>query len=144
MLLQLLLAFFLLFLILQLRLQLRNSGISLSTAALHFQGSGFFGRFDVEPEAQFERIVLLDSLSVLRAHELHFLLQTVNRLSRMNSLHFVADLLALAVKQLVYLHVELLLQEAVPALSFQASRLLGALILVDTASHKTSGAVLVN
>ena len=41
-------------------------------------------------------------------------------------------------------HVELLLQEAVPALSFQASRLLGALILVDTASHKTSGAVLVN
>ena len=41
-------------------------------------------------------------------------------------------------------HVELLLQEAVPALPFQASRQLGALILVDTASHKTSGAVLVN
>ncbi len=41
-------------------------------------------------------------------------------------------------------HVELLLQEAVPALSFADSRVLGALILVDTASHKTSGAVLVN
>ncbi len=41
-------------------------------------------------------------------------------------------------------HVELALQEAVPALSFGRSRSLGSLILVDTASHKTSGAVLVN
>jgi sulfate adenylyltransferase subunit 1 len=41
-------------------------------------------------------------------------------------------------------HVELLLQEPVPAVPFGRSRALGALILVDTASHKTSGAVLVN
>jgi sulfate adenylyltransferase subunit 1 len=41
-------------------------------------------------------------------------------------------------------HVELLLQEALPAVPFVQSRGLGALILVDTASHKTSGAVLVN
>jgi sulfate adenylyltransferase subunit 1 len=41
-------------------------------------------------------------------------------------------------------HVELALQEAIPALSFGRSRSLGSLILVDTASHKTSGAVLVN
>lgn len=41
-------------------------------------------------------------------------------------------------------HVELLLQEPLPAVPFAQSRLLGALILVDTASHKTSGAVLVN
>jgi sulfate adenylyltransferase subunit 1 len=41
-------------------------------------------------------------------------------------------------------HVELLLQEALPAVPFARSRGLGALILVDTASHKTSGAVLVN
>jgi sulfate adenylyltransferase subunit 1 len=41
-------------------------------------------------------------------------------------------------------HVELLLQEALPAVPFTQSRELGALILVDTASHKTSGAVLVN
>ncbi len=41
-------------------------------------------------------------------------------------------------------HVELLFQEALPAVSFQRSRVLGSLILVDTASHKTSGAVLVN
>ncbi|HEX5806913.1 MAG TPA: GTP-binding protein [Macromonas sp.] len=41
-------------------------------------------------------------------------------------------------------HVELLLQEAIPAVAFPQSRVLGALILVDTASHKTSGAVLVN
>jgi sulfate adenylyltransferase subunit 1 len=41
-------------------------------------------------------------------------------------------------------HVELLLQEALPAVAFERSRVLGALILVDTASHKTAGAVLVN
>jgi sulfate adenylyltransferase subunit 1 len=40
--------------------------------------------------------------------------------------------------------VELQLQEAIPARPYQDSRLLGSLILVDTASHKTSGAVLVN
>ena len=41
-------------------------------------------------------------------------------------------------------HVELLLQEPLPATAYTRSRVLGALILVDTASHKTSGAVLVN
>jgi sulfate adenylyltransferase subunit 1 len=41
-------------------------------------------------------------------------------------------------------HVELLLQEAIPTVPYAQSRQLGALILVDTASHKTSGAVLVN
>lgn len=41
-------------------------------------------------------------------------------------------------------HVELLLQEPLPAEPFAQSRSLGALILVDTASHKTSGAVMVN
>ena len=41
-------------------------------------------------------------------------------------------------------HVELLLQEPIPVVPFERSRALGALILVDTASHKTSGAVLVN
>lgn len=40
-------------------------------------------------------------------------------------------------------HVELLLQEPLPAAPFARSRVLGALILVDTASHKTAGAVLV-
>ena len=40
-------------------------------------------------------------------------------------------------------HVELLLQEPIPAAPFAQSRVLGSLILVDTASHKTSGAVLV-
>ena len=41
-------------------------------------------------------------------------------------------------------HVTLQLQEAIPAVPYEHSRTLGALILVDTASHKTSGAVLVN
>ncbi|MFD1710832.1 sulfate adenylyltransferase [Ottowia sp. GY511] len=40
-------------------------------------------------------------------------------------------------------HVELALQEAVPATPFARSRTLGALILVDTASQRTAGAVLV-
>jgi sulfate adenylyltransferase subunit 1 len=41
-------------------------------------------------------------------------------------------------------HVDLLLQEAIPAAAFNKARVLGSLILVDTASHKTAGAVLVN
>jgi len=40
-------------------------------------------------------------------------------------------------------HIELLLQEPLPAVAYTRSRVLGSMILVDTASHKTSGAVLV-
>jgi len=40
--------------------------------------------------------------------------------------------------------VELALQEAIPATAFARSRTLGSLILVDTASHRTAGAVLLN
>ncbi|MBW8461313.1 MAG: sulfate adenylyltransferase, partial [Acidovorax sp.] len=41
-------------------------------------------------------------------------------------------------------HVQLVLQEAIPAAAFGQARVLGSLILVDTASHKTAGAVLVH
>jgi len=41
-------------------------------------------------------------------------------------------------------HIELTLQEPIAALPYAQSRILGALILVDTASHKTSGALLLN
>jgi sulfate adenylyltransferase subunit 1 len=41
-------------------------------------------------------------------------------------------------------HVTLALQEPLVMLPFKQSRILGALVLVDTATHKTSGAVLVN
>jgi sulfate adenylyltransferase subunit 1 len=41
-------------------------------------------------------------------------------------------------------HVTLALQEPLVTLPFNESRILGALVLVDTATHKTSGAVLVN
>ena len=40
-------------------------------------------------------------------------------------------------------HVELSLQEPVATLPYTRSRVLGAMVLVDTATHKTSGAVLV-
>ena len=41
-------------------------------------------------------------------------------------------------------HIELSLQEAIAALPYAQSRVLGSLILVDTASHKTSGALMLN
>ena len=41
-------------------------------------------------------------------------------------------------------HVELSLQEAVATLPYSQSRVLGAMVLVDTASHKTAGAVLLS
>jgi sulfate adenylyltransferase subunit 1 len=39
-------------------------------------------------------------------------------------------------------HIELALQEAITAVPYAQSRVLGSLILVDTATHKTSGALL--
>ena len=41
-------------------------------------------------------------------------------------------------------HIELSLVEAVPTRPFDQSRLLGSMILVDAASHKTAGALLLN
>ncbi len=41
-------------------------------------------------------------------------------------------------------HVELVLQEPLAMLPFALSRALGSLVLVDTSSHKTSGALMVN
>jgi sulfate adenylyltransferase subunit 1 len=41
-------------------------------------------------------------------------------------------------------HVDLTLQEAIVVLPYSHSRVLGSLILVDTASHTTAGAVLIN
>jgi len=41
-------------------------------------------------------------------------------------------------------HIEVSLQESIAALPYSQSRVLGSLILVDTASHKTSGALLLN
>jgi sulfate adenylyltransferase subunit 1 len=41
-------------------------------------------------------------------------------------------------------HIEVSLQEPIAALPYRQSRVMGSLILVDTASHKTSGALLVN
>ena len=41
-------------------------------------------------------------------------------------------------------HIELLMQEPLPVAPFGQARVLGSLILVDTASHATAGAVLVN
>ena len=40
-------------------------------------------------------------------------------------------------------HIELSLQEALATLPYARSRVLGSLVLVDTASHKTSGAALI-
>ena len=41
-------------------------------------------------------------------------------------------------------HIEVTLQEPIAALSYAESRVLGSLILVDTASHKTSGALMLH
>ena len=40
-------------------------------------------------------------------------------------------------------HIELSLQEPLATLPYARSRILGSLVLVDTASHRTSGAALV-
>jgi sulfate adenylyltransferase subunit 1 len=40
-------------------------------------------------------------------------------------------------------HVDLVLQEPLATAPYERSRVLGSLVLVDTASHRTSGAALV-
>lgn len=58
----------------------------------------------------------------------------INTLAQENATQLDANAIGLVV---------LVLQEALPVLPFVQSRHLGALVLVDTASHKTAGAVLV-
>ena len=60
------------------------------------------------------------------------------------NIHTLAEEAAAQLEPNAIGHVELLLQEPLPAAPFTRARVLGSLILVDTASHKTAGAVLVN
>ena len=68
----------------------------------------------------------------------------VKRVVHKLNIHTLAEEAATQLDPNAVGHVELLLQEALPAVPFQQSRSLGALILVDTATHKTAGAVLVS
>jgi len=67
----------------------------------------------------------------------------VRRIVERLDIHTLARAPAVQLEPNAIGHVELLLQESVPAAPFSRSRVLGSLILVDTASHKTAGAVLV-
>ncbi|MDR2853381.1 MAG: 50S ribosome-binding GTPase [Burkholderiaceae bacterium] len=67
----------------------------------------------------------------------------VKRIAHRLDIHTLAREAAAQLEPNAIGHVELVLQEPIPAAPFEQSRLLGALILVDTASHKTAGAVLV-
>ena len=67
----------------------------------------------------------------------------VRRVVHRLDIHTLAEEAATQLEPNAIGHVELVLQEAMPAAAFTTSRVLGSLILVDTASHKTSGAALV-
>jgi sulfate adenylyltransferase subunit 1 len=67
----------------------------------------------------------------------------VRRIVHKLDIHTLAEQEAAQLEPNAIGHVELVLQEALPALPYARSRIRGALVLVDTASHKTSGAVLV-
>jgi sulfate adenylyltransferase subunit 1 len=68
----------------------------------------------------------------------------VQRIVHRLDIHTLAEEDASALEANAIGHVELALQQDLAVLPFARSRALGALILVDTASHKTSGAILVN
>ena len=68
----------------------------------------------------------------------------VKRIVHRLDIHTLAELDATQLDPNAIGHVELLLQEALAVRPFAQSRTMGSLVLVDTASHKTSGAVLVN
>ena len=67
----------------------------------------------------------------------------VRRVVHRLEIHTLAEEAATQLEPNAIGHVELVLQEAIPVAPFARSRVLGSLILVDTASHRTAGAVLV-
>jgi sulfate adenylyltransferase subunit 1 len=67
----------------------------------------------------------------------------VQRIVHRLNVHTLAEEEAVQLEANAIGHVELALQEPLAVLPFAQSRVLGSLILVDTASHRTSGAVLV-
>jgi sulfate adenylyltransferase subunit 1 len=68
----------------------------------------------------------------------------VQRIVHRLNIHTLAEEEAAQLEPNAIGHVELALQQPLAVLPFARSRALGALILVDTASHRTSGAILVN
>jgi sulfate adenylyltransferase subunit 1 len=68
----------------------------------------------------------------------------VKRIVHRLDIHTLAEENANSLEPNAIGHIELTLQEPLATLPFLQSRALGSLVLVDTASHKTSGAVLVN
>ena len=68
----------------------------------------------------------------------------IKRVVHRLDIHTLAEAEATQLEPNAIGHVELLLQEPVPAAPYARSRVLGSMILVDTASNKTAGAVLLN
>ena len=68
----------------------------------------------------------------------------VQRIVHRLNIHTLAEEEASQLEPNAIGHVELALQQPLATLPYARSRTLGALILVDTASHRTSGALLVN
>jgi len=68
----------------------------------------------------------------------------VKRIAHKLNIHTLAEEEASQLEPNAIGHVELALQEPLPALPFARARGQGALILVDTASHRTAGAALVD
>jgi len=67
----------------------------------------------------------------------------VKRIVHKLDIHTLAEEDASALEPNAIGHIELALQEPVAALPFDRARALGSMVLVDTASHRTAGAVLV-
>ena len=68
----------------------------------------------------------------------------VKRIAHSLNIHTLEEEDALELAPNAIGHIELVLTEAVPTRPFGQSRLLGSMILVDAASHKTAGALLLN
>ena len=68
----------------------------------------------------------------------------VQRIVHRLDIHTLAEESATQLEANAIGHIELALQEPLATRPFAESRALGSMVLVDTASHKTSGALLVN
>ncbi len=68
----------------------------------------------------------------------------IKRVVHKLDIHTLAEIDATQLEPNAIGHIEIALQEAIAVVPYQQSRGLGSLVLVDTASHRTAGAVLIS
>jgi sulfate adenylyltransferase subunit 1 len=128
----------------------RSGGIVLDREVDVSRGDWLLAPGAAEPSRQLSATVAwLDDVPLVAGrvywalHGHRWVKARVQRIVHKLDIHTLAESEATELEPNAIGHVELALQEPVATLAYEQSRVLGSLVLVDTATHKTAGAVLV-